>query len=73
MNVIDFLLEHGYDIVPSNKKGFEWFVPVPDDEYQDNMGDNTVLQNQGTHLTRQDVIELGQSEGLILSEIEFPG
>jgi len=58
----EFLNEHGYNIEPSNVAGFNWFVPVPDDEYDESI---EIEQAQGTHITDEDLLQMAKDEGFI--------
>ena len=58
----EFLNEHGYNIEQSIVAGFEWFVPVPDDEFDESI---EIVQGQGTHITDEDLLQMAKDEGFV--------
>ena len=64
----EFLNEHGYNIEPSIVKGFDWFIPVPDDEYDENI---EAEQAQGTHVTNEELLQLAKENEGCIPEPDF--
>ncbi len=58
-NAKKILNENGYDIEKSVLPNFDFFIPVPDDEFDD---ENQIEQSQGTHVTADELIQLAIDE-----------